>query len=129
VDLYPGISPDSKLVTEVSDSDVATINRDLRASVSDYRSSSDYFKVLRRGAEFVDVSLEAPTKGDFWGKNSYRIQNGGIHPQRQIFFGPVFGAAVAALASIAGVLAVMSFESALSRRTEMAAKQPPISIK
>lgn len=125
VEFYPGIGPESKLVTEFSDAEIATINRDLRASVSDYRSRYEYFKVLRRGAGFVDVSLEAPTKGDFWRKNSYRIQSGGIRPQRQMFFGPIFGLAVVALASVAGIVAVMGFAHALRRRADMAAKQPP----
>lgn len=128
VDFYPGVGPGSKLVTEFSDADIATINRDLRASVSDYRSRYEYFKVLSRGAGFVDVSLEAPTKRDFWRKNSYRIQNGGIGPQCQMFFGPIFGVAVVALASVAGIVAVAGLECALRRRANMAAKQPPVAV-
>jgi hypothetical protein len=116
VDFYPGISPESTLVTEFSDADIDTINSDLRTSVSDYQSRFEYFKVLGRGPGFVDVSLEAPTNGDFWRKNSYRIQNGGIHPLRQMFFSPITGLAVAALASVAGTAAVLGFEYALRRR-------------
>jgi hypothetical protein len=116
VDSYPGIGPESTLVTEFSDADVAAINSDLRASVSDYRSRFEYFKVLGRGPGFVDVSLEAPTNGDFWRKNSYRIQSGGIHPLRQMFFSPITGLAVAASALVAGTAAVMGFEYALRRR-------------
>jgi hypothetical protein len=125
VDFYPGIGPESKLVTEFSDTDIAMINSDLRTSASDYRSRYEYFKVLRRGTGFVDVSLEAPTAGDSWRKNSYRIEGRGIHPQRQVFFGPLFGLAAAALASVAGIVAVVGFEYALRRRANIAIKQPP----
>jgi hypothetical protein len=125
VDYYPGIRPESNLVTEFSNADIATINSDLRASVGDYRSRYQYFKVLSRGAGFVDVSLEEPPKGDFWKKNSYRIQSGGIRPRRQMLFTPFFGVVVVALASVAGIVAVMVFEYALRRRAAMVARQPP----
>jgi len=107
VDFYPDLEPESKLVTDFSDEDLAMINRDLRASISVETSKYVYFKVLRRGPGYVDVSLETPTTGDFWRKNSYRIQNGAVQPQRIIFFGPMFGMFTAILPAIAGTIAVL----------------------
>jgi hypothetical protein len=115
VDHYPGIGPQSKLVTDFADHDLDDINRDLRASISAERSRYVYFKVLGRGPGYVDVSLEQPTTGDYWRKNSYRIQNGEVHPQRITFFGPVFGIVVAILPTIAGLLAALSCELVVRR--------------
>jgi hypothetical protein len=115
IDFYPGIEPQSQLVTNFADEDLALVNRDLRASISAGKSHYVYFKVLRRGTGYVDVSLEAPTTGDFWRKNSYRIQNGDIHPQRIIFFGPGFGIVVAVLPTFAGVLSVLGGERFIKR--------------
>ena len=116
VDFYPGLEPESKLVTAFSDEDLEIINRDLRASISDETSKYVYFKVLQRGQGYVDVSLEAPTRGDFWRKNSYRIQNGGVHPQRIIFFGPLFGLIVAIPPTVAGIAAVLGCNGLIKRR-------------
>ncbi|MGA6987057.1 MAG: hypothetical protein WBZ01_13465 [Terriglobales bacterium] len=107
VALYPNIEDDKKLVTDIEDQDVAIINRDLRASISDQRLNYLYFKVLSRGKEYTDVELEVPPKGDFWSKNSYRIQNGRAYLLREMQFGPIFGLTVGILPIIAGVLAVI----------------------
>jgi hypothetical protein len=116
IDFYPGLKPQSKLVTDFAEQDLAVINRDLRASISVESSKYVYFKVLQRGPGYVDISLETPTNGDFWRKNSYRIQNGDIHPQRIIFFGPFFGLMVAIPATIAGVLSAFACEVLMRRR-------------
>jgi hypothetical protein len=110
VDAYPDINPQSKLVTDVADQDVEAINQDLRASVGE-NSQNVYFKILQRGNGYVDVSLEPPTTRDFWRKNSYRIQNGTIHPQSIVFFGPGFGMIVLIQQTSAGVLAVLGCEA------------------
>ena len=115
IDFYPGLEPLSKLVTDFADQDLAVINRDLRASVSD-ETKYVYFKVLRREKGYVDVSLETPTRGDFWRKNSYRIQNGEVHPQRIIFFGPLYGLIVAIPPTLAGVSAVLGCYVLIKRR-------------
>lgn len=62
-----------------------------------------YFRVLRRGPDYVDVSLEVPTTGDFWPKSWYRIQNGLVYPQRMIFLGPGFGMFVVIGPTLAGI--------------------------
>ena len=49
-------------------------------------------------------------------KNSYRIQNGDVHPQRIILFGPGFGMIVAIPPIIAGVLAVFGCDVLIRRR-------------
>src|SRR5580765_4300887 len=116
IDFYPDLKPESKLVTDFSDEDLAIINRDLRASISDETSKYVYFKVLRRGQGYVDVSLETPTTRDFWRKNSYRIQNGVVQPQRIIFFGPLFGMFSAILPTIAGTIAVLGCNVLIRRR-------------
>jgi hypothetical protein len=105
VDFYPGIEPKSKLVTNFADHDLNAINQDLRASIRAENSKYVYFKVLERGQGYVDVSLEAPMKGDFWRKDSYRIQSDEIHPRRIIFFGPGFGMVVGFLSFVVGMLA------------------------
>jgi hypothetical protein len=115
---YPGLELESKLVTVFSDDDLAIINRDLRASISDKTSKYVYFKVHGRGQGYVDVSLEAPTTGDFWRKNSYRIQNGVVQPQRIIFFSPVFGMFVAILPTIAGIIAVLGCNALIRRASQ-----------
>lgn len=115
IDFYPGLKPQSKLVTDFAEQDLAVINRDLRASISDESSKYVYFKVLQRGPGYVDISLETPTNGDFWRKNSYRIRNGDIHPQRIIFFGPFFGLMVAIPATVAGVLTAFTCEVLMRR--------------
>jgi hypothetical protein len=117
IDFYPGLDPQSKLVTDFAEQDLAQINRDLRASISDESSKYVYCKVPERGQGYVDVSLETPTTRDFWRKNSYRIQNGDVHPQRILLLGPFFGMTVAVVAAIAGVLAVFGCEVLIRRRS------------
>ena len=124
IDFYPGLEAQSKLVTDFAEKDLAVINRDLRASISAESSKYVYFKVLRRGQGYVDVSLETPTNGDFWRKNSYRIQNGDVHPKRIIFFGPFFGMIVAIPPTIAGLLTVLGFEAVIRRRQRNISPSP-----
>ena len=124
VDFYPDLEPESRLVTDFSDQDIATINRDLRASISAETSKYVYFTVLRRGQGYVDVLLEAPTRGDFWRKNSYRIQDGEIHPQRIIFFGPGFGLIVAIPPAVVGIIAVLGCDALISRRQKKVDPNP-----
>jgi hypothetical protein len=126
IDFYPrvkpqcvepqSVEPQSKLVTDFTDQELGVINRDLRASISAETSNYVYFKILHRGQGYVDVSLEAPTTGDFWRKNSYRIQNGEVLPQRIIFYGPVFGMITAVLPISAGVLGVLGCNVLIRRR-------------
>jgi hypothetical protein len=117
VDFYPGVESKSKLVTDFTDIDLNAINQDLRASIQAENSKYVYFKILGRGQGYVDVSLEAPTSGDFWRKDSYRIQSDGtIHPQRIIFFGPGFGVAVGLLSLVVGMLAAWSCGRAIAAR-------------
>jgi hypothetical protein len=103
---YRDIRNDETLVTDFEDGDVAIINRELRASVSDQRPDYLYFKVLARAKEYTDVQLEVPPKGDFWSKNSYRIQGGRAYVLRDMEFGPIFGLTVAIPSAIAGGLAM-----------------------
>ncbi len=117
VDYYPDIKSQSKLVSEFDDQDLSAINRDLRASISAESSHYVYFKVLRREKGYIDVSLETPTTGDFWGKNSYRIQNGEVHLLSGMLFGPIFGMTVAFLPALAGVLAILGCNRLLRKIT------------
>ena len=116
VDFYPELEPQTKLVTDFPEQELAVINQDLNTSISVESSKYVYFKVLRRGRGYVDVSLETPTTGDYWRKDSYRIQDGKIHPLRIIFFGPTFGMMVALPAGAAGALAVVACKALIRRR-------------
>ncbi len=108
VDRLQSLSPQSTVVTEITDRDLDEINRDLRSSVSVDNSKYDYFRVVDRGDSYTDVSLEVPSRGDFWPKAWYRIQNGAVHPQRIIFYGPSLGIVGLILPLVAGVIAVLS---------------------
>lgn len=116
IGFYPDLAPQSKLVTEVGDSDVDRINQDLRARIGATNSSYEYFKILGRGNGYTDVSLEVPTTRDFWPKSWYRLQGGEVHPQRLIFFGPSLSMLVAFVPGVAGVLAILGCNRFLARR-------------
>jgi len=107
VDQFQNLSPQSTVVTEITDRDLDEINRDLRSSVSADNSKYDYFRVVGKGDGYTDVSLEVPGRGDFWPKAWYRIQNGAAHPQRIIFYGPWLGIAGFIFPLVAGVIAVL----------------------
>ena len=115
VELYGDLGEDSELITEISDHDIAAVNRDLRASVSDRRTDYIYFRVLRRGEGYTDVQLEAPTTGDFWSKDSYRIKSGHAYLLRTMGFSPMFGLMVAILPIFTGVVAIICCERLLKR--------------
>jgi hypothetical protein len=101
--------PGSNPVLEIADRDLEQINKDLRAKVSSDQSPYAYFKVLGRGAGYTDVSLEVPTKGDFWSKGWYRIQDKSIHPQRIINYGPTMAIFIIPLSLLAGAIGVLCF--------------------
>jgi hypothetical protein len=107
VNQIESLSPGAKVVTEIRDQDLDEINRDLRSSVSADNSKYEYFRIISRGDGYTDVSLEAPAKGDFWPKGWYRIQNGAVHPQRILFYGPSLGIIGLILPFGAGILAVL----------------------
>ncbi len=107
VDWLQSLSPQSTVVTEITDRDLEGINKDLRSLVSADNSKYDYFRVVGKGDTYTDVSLEVPSRGDFWPKAWYRIQNGSVHPQRIIFYGPWLGIAGLILPLVAGVIAVL----------------------
>jgi hypothetical protein len=113
VALYPDVEDGAKLVTDFTDGDVALINRDLRASISAHGSNYIYFKVLNRGEGYTDVQLELPPKGDYWSKNSYRIQGGQAYLLRDMQFGPFFGLLIAILSALAGGSAMLCCNRAL----------------
>ncbi|MGA9352336.1 MAG: hypothetical protein WBV46_01510 [Terriglobales bacterium] len=115
VGYYPDLEEDSELVTEISDHDIAAVNRDLRVSVSDQRSDYIYFRVLRRGEGYTDVQLETPTTADFWFKDSYRIKSGNAYLLRTMGFSPMFGLMVATLPILTGVVAIICGERLLKR--------------
>jgi hypothetical protein len=101
------LSPGAKVVTEIREQDLDEINRDLRSSISADNSKYEYFRIIGRGDGYTDVSLEAPAKGDFWPKAWYRVQNGAVHPQRILFYGPSLGIAGLILPLGAGIIAVL----------------------
>jgi hypothetical protein len=107
VDRLQNLSPQSILVTEITNRDLDEINKALRSSVSTDNSKYAYFRVVARGDGYTDVSLEVPSKGDSWPKAWYRIQNGSVHAQRIIFYGPLLGVFSLVLPLVAGVLAVL----------------------
>lgn len=80
---------DRTLVTDIADADVERVNRDLRASIGDTQGSYQYFKVLKRDPGYVDVLLEIPTERDWQFKYWYRIENGTVHEQQWLVFGPI----------------------------------------
>lgn len=97
-------SPTSVLVTEFSPEDVNKINEDLSATVSQDGYKYEYFVVIKRGSDYTDVSLETPTKGDYWRKGWYRIESGQIRPQRICFYGPGWGLLMLPMMLAAGVI-------------------------
>ena len=100
------LTPESKLVTEVSDQDLAKINRDLGSRIGVKDSTYSYFKIIRRTEQSVEVSLEVPTTSDFYPKGWYRMQNKSIYPQRFIYCGPITGVFIAILPCLMGALGV-----------------------
>jgi hypothetical protein len=106
VEKLQNVSPQSSLVTEMTDQDVAKINSDLRSSISLQNSNHAYFRIVGRGKGYTDVSLEVPTTADFPPKGWYRIQNGAIHPQRIVFNGPALALFSIFLPFVAGAIAV-----------------------
>jgi hypothetical protein len=109
-------SSEAVLVTDVRDADLDEINKDLSSRIHVEGYQYNYFKVIRRGEGYTDVSLEVPTTGDFWGKSWYRLQNGAVHPQRIMFFGPIFGMFVAIPAVLGGVIAVLTLRLIIRRK-------------
>jgi len=99
------VTGQTDLVLEVADRDLERINRDLGSRIS-ADNRYPYFRVLQRGRGYTDVSLEVPTKGDFWPKSWYRIQRGSIHPQRILNYGPIIAMLVFPLSLLAGALGV-----------------------
>jgi len=97
---------ESNFVLEISDRDLAQINSDLTSRVSTNQSAYPYFKILARRTEYTDVVLEVPTKGDFWFKSWYRIQNGTIHPRRITRYSPMMAMFVFPLSLLAGVFSL-----------------------
>ena len=118
VDFYPGPAPESNLVTQIADSDLDKINRDLGSRIAVENSHYAYFKIIGRGKEYMDVSLEVPTTGDFWRKGWYRIQDGSVHPQKLIFYGPGLGMIVCGLSSLGGTIALLCCNRVLRYRSK-----------
>ena len=106
----------SNPVLEIADTDLEQINRDLRSSISPKQSTYAYFKVVRKGEGYTDVSLEVPPQGEFWFKSWYRIQDGTIHPQRINRYGPFIPILALPLSLLGGVFGVFCFD-ALNRRS------------
>lgn len=99
-------SAQSSPVLEIADQDLEPINRDLTSSVSPTLPTYSYFRILERRPAFIDVALIVPTKGDFWSRSQYRIQNGVIYPQRITNYGPAMAFFVGPLSLLAGVFGV-----------------------
>jgi len=116
IGFYPGLNPQSRLVTEIADSDLDKINRDLRSRIGAENSAYAYFKIIGRGNRYTDVSLEVPTTGDFWRKGWYRIQDGSVHPQKLIFYGPGLGMIAGILCCLGGTIALLCCNKVLRDR-------------
>ena len=99
----------SHLVLEIRDGDLDRINADLNSRISRHHSMYPYFRVVDKGDGHVDVSLEVPTKSDFWFKSWYRIQGGGVHPQQILRYGPHMAFFVGPLCLLAAVFAVRGY--------------------
>jgi len=103
--------PESNPVLEIADRDLEQINKELRAKASSDQSPYVYLKVLGRGAGYTDVSLEVPTKGDFWSKGWYRIQDKSIHPQRIINYGPMMAILIFPISLLGGAIGLRCFNT------------------
>jgi hypothetical protein len=120
IDFHPGLIPQSKLVTEIKDRDLDKINRDLGSRIGAENSHYAYFKIIERGNGYTDVSLEVPTTGDFWPKSWYRIQDGSVHPQRRLFYGPGLAMIAAYLSALGGTIALLCCNRVLRYRADRA---------
>jgi len=109
------LSPDSPVATSTSDPNLAEINEQLRVSIRDNTSKYTYFRVLKRGDRYTEVSLEVPTVGDFWRKSWYTIEDGTVHPQRLLFNGPFVGMFSLMLPALCGVGATFLSEYFLQK--------------
>ena len=116
IGFYPGLDPQSKLVVEIMDSDLNKINWDLGSRIHVENSNYAYFKIIGRGNGYTDVSLEVPTTGDFWRKGWYRIQDGSVHPQKLIFYGPGLGVIAGSLCCLGGTIALLCCNKVLRDR-------------
>jgi hypothetical protein len=116
IEQFHNLSPQSRIATEIADQDVDKINSDLRSSISAGNSKYHYFRIVGRGDKYTDVSLEVPTTGDFPPKGWYRIQNGSVHPQRIIFYGPWLGIFGLTLPAVAGIIAVLIYNTFIRPR-------------
>ena len=113
---FGDLRPESKLVTEISDQDVARVNRDLGLRIGQENSTYPYFKIIRRTPQYADVSLEVPTTRDFYRKSWYRLQNKSIYPQRFMWHGPSTATFTMFLPCLIGAIAVWCCNKLLRRR-------------
>jgi hypothetical protein len=100
------LTPDSSIITVVDDNEIHAINRDLRSGISKKDFNYDYFKVINRQKDYIDVCLEVPTTHDSMRKGWYRIQDGRIHLQKYLIYGPGFAFFVALCVLLFGLIGV-----------------------
>lgn len=100
---YSEIHSEAPVVTEVTEADLPQINRDLAGGAGVGRANSNYFQVVDRGNDYLDVRLEAPAAHESKCVGWYRIRGSTILPQRILAYGPGFAFEVLRINLIVGI--------------------------
>lgn len=81
---------DDRIVIDFDNVDTIAINRDLSLASDNTERVSEYFAIVDRGADYVDLSLRVPVDSESKCVGWYRVQQGAIVPQRILAYGPGF---------------------------------------
>ncbi|MCL4692913.1 MAG: hypothetical protein KJ060_10445 [Candidatus Hydrogenedentes bacterium] len=93
---------DDRIVVDFDNVDPETVKRDLNLLSHHGEHASEYFAIVNRGADFIEVSLRVPEDSESKCVGWYRVQQGAILPQRILAYGPGFAFDVMKISLVVG---------------------------